>query len=144
MKLAMNETTKIELEDEISRAIMAENGCTAHFEYVNDDKGVKKFHFQNPRIITVMTFNPKTRETFLLKEVKAKTDEEGLTQISEYVKGHKIDYDSFTVIWVKKGNSKQALSYFFCKDALEALEKFFFNKDREEYIIYSVTMSPKS
>ncbi len=140
----MTETTKIELEDTISRAIMAENGCTAHFEYANDEKGVKRFYSPNPRIITVMTYNTKTKETFLLQEVKANTDEEGLEKISEYVKGHKIDYDSYTIIWVKKGNSKQASSCFYCKDALEALEKFYFNKDREEYIIYSVTLSPKS
>lgn len=144
MNLKMMETTKIALEDEISRAIMAENGCTAHFQYTDDTKHFKTFFNQSPRTITVMTYNPKTKETFLLKEVNAKTDEEGLVQIAEYVKTHKVDYDSFTVLWTKKGDTKQSSSYFYCKDALEALEKFFFNKEREDYVIYSVTMSPKS
>ena len=102
------------------------------------------FIVKTPRTITVMTYNPKTRETFLLKEVSAESDEKGLLKVSEYVKSHKVDYDSFTVVWAKKGETKQSPSYFHCKDALEALEKFFFNKQREEYVIYSVNMNPKS
>jgi len=134
--------SKIALEDEISRALMAENGCTAHFEYkhvISDDRNKDYVHR-----VTVMTYNPKTAETFLLKEVFAKSNEDGLMNISEYVKNHKVDYDSFTILWIKKGESKQSLSYFYCKDALEALEKFYFNKERRDYVIYSVTMNARS
>jgi hypothetical protein len=144
MNLKVMETTKIALEDEISRAIMAENGCTAHFDYHEIIVGKLKDSSEYESKVTVMTYNPKTRETFLLKEVSAKSDDEGLMKVSEYVKSHKVDYDSFTVIWTKKGETKQSPSYFYCKDALEALEKFFFNKQREDYIIYSVTMSARS
>ena len=138
MKISPVQTTnKIALEDEISRTIMAENGCTAHFEY--------KDKFKNTgRYITVMTYNPNTKETFLLQEIYADSDEKGLYEIFEYVKNHKVEYDSFTVVWAKKGDGKQAGSYFYCKDALEAMEKFFFNKKREDYIIYEVKMSAKS
>jgi hypothetical protein len=136
-------TTKIALEDEISRAIMADNGCTAHFDYKEIIIGkLNGSKYDNE--VTVMTYNPKTCETFLLKSVTAKTYEEGLMKISEYVKNHKADYDSFTILWAKKGEGKQSHSYFYCKDALEALEKFYFNKERDDYVIYSVTMSPKS
>ena len=144
MNIKVMETTKIALEDEISRALMAENGCTAHFDYSDDRMNMKGVDVPKNRTITVMTYNPKTRETFLLKEVSAESDEQGLMKVSEYVKTHKVDYDSFTVLWAKKGEKKQAGSYFYCKDALEALEKFYFNKQREDYIIYSVTMSAKS
>lgn len=140
----------IALEDEISRAIMAENGCTAHFDYEDEKvygkyvKGESSDLPKAKRVVTVITYNPNTRETFLLKSVCEKTDEEGLEVISTYVKSHKIDYDSFTISWAKKGESKQSKSYFYCKDILEALEKFFFNKQREDYVIYSVNMNAKS
>jgi hypothetical protein len=137
------EDTKIGLEDEISRMIMAENGCTAHFEYEHDKLNTEIF--KNTHTITVTTYNPKSKETFLLKSVTANDYVEGLMKISEYVRNHKIDYDSFTVTWSKKGDSHtRPLAYFYCKDALEALEKFYFNKERDEYIIYDVKMNPKS
>lgn len=142
--------SKIALEDEIARAIMAENGCTAHFDcedekiYGNSMKGESSNLSTVNRVITVITYNPNTCETFLLKSVCEKTDEEGLIKISSYVQSHKIDYDSFTVSWAKKGEAKQSKSYFYCKDILEALDKFFFNKKREDYTIYSVNMNAKS
>lgn len=140
------EKTKISIEDEISRTIMADNGCTAHFQY-EDDNRVNMKGCENkpyPRIVTVMTYNPKTRETFLLKEVCSKTDVEGLEEILKYTKSHKEDYNSFTVLWAKKDDGKQSASYFYCKDVLEAMEKFYFNKQREDYIIYEVKMSSKA
>jgi hypothetical protein len=140
------EKTKIALEDDISRTIMAENGCTAHFQY-EDDKNVNMKGCENkpcPRIITVMTYNPKTGETFLLKEVCAKSDIEGLEEVLKYTKSHKKDYDTFSVVWVKRGEGKTQTSYFYCVDLLEAIEKFYYGKNREEYVVYKTEMSPKS
>lgn len=154
------EQTKIIFEDEISRILLSDNGCTAHFEYKHDYIGYKNLDGQpsgkskegaiiksgDPilRIVTVLTYNPKTKETFLLKTVTAKTDEEGLQLILAYAKNHKTDYDSFTVVWAKKSETKQEKSYFYCKDLLEALEKFYHNKNREDYVVYETKMNPKS
>lgn len=135
--------TKIVLEDEISRTVMAENGCTAHFEYHEIITGKLNSSTFNKKV-TVMTYNPKTQETFLLKEVEANTSEECLEKILEYVKSHKEEFDSFTIFWSKKGESKSEKSYFYCRDLFEALEKFYFNKNREEYTIYEVKMNPRA
>nr|QBM02782.1 hypothetical protein [uncultured archaeon] len=138
MEIKMKATTKIALEDEISRAIMAENGCTAHFEY-KSEMDIDEL----PRIINVMTYNPKTRETFLLKEVTSNSDEEGLMKISEYVKNHKL-ITILILLSGQKSEVSQSCSHFYYQDALEVLEKFFFNKQREDYVIYSLSMNPKA
>ncbi len=148
----MKATTKIALEDEISRAIMAENGCTAHFEYKSEmdiDELPRIINVMTyiidelPRIINVMTYNPKTRETFLLKEVTSNSDEEGLMKISEYVKNHKL-ITILILLSGQKSEVSQSCSHFYYQDALEVLEKFFFNKQREDYVIYSLSMNPKA
>jgi len=142
----MENLNKLSLEDDITRTVLGENGCTAHFDYKNDDK-VNMKGCENkpyPRIVTVMTYNPKTKETFLLKEVVAKTDEEGLVEILKYATKHKEDYNSFSVIWLKKGERGTKTSHFYCVDLLEAMEKFYHNKIREEYIVYEVKMNGKS
>lgn len=138
------ETTKIALEDEISRTVMAENGCTAHFNY--DDTFPRKLGAEDKeRRITVMTYNNKKQTTFLLKEVVAKTDEEGLKEVLKYVKCHKEDYDSFSVMWSKKGQlGNIQKSDFYCKDIYEALSKFCFDKEKDEYVVYEVKMNARS
>ena len=137
--------SKIALEDEISRMLMADNGCTAHFDYSDMNFKLKSLSEPAKRKVIVLTYNSIKKETFLFKEVEATTDEEGLKEILKYAKSHKEDYDSFTILWAKRGvaNSSEK-SYFYCKDLLEAMEKFYFNKNREEYVIYEVKMNPKT
>jgi len=133
---------KIALEDEILRTVMAENGCTVHFGYAINHEGVYPVS-EDSYDITAMTYNPKTKETFLLKEVKNVTKQEvGLEEILKYVNRHKEEYNSFTVIWRKKGEGKEEKSYFYCKDLFEALEKFYYNKNREDYIVFNTQMNP--
>ncbi len=135
--------SKIALEDEISRVIMAENGCTTHFEY--KDTFSKRLSDPALRQITVMTYSKEKQASFLLKEVVASTDEEGLKEILKYAKSHKDDYVSFTVVWVKKGDgNKSEKSYFYCKDLFDVLEKFYFKKNREDYVIYEVKMNARA
>ena len=137
------EINKIALEDEISRTIMAENGCTTHFEY--EAAFPAKLGDSALRKVTVMTYSKQKQATFLLKEVLVSTDEEGLEEILKYAKSHKDDYDSFTVVWIKKGvGNKSEKSYFYCKDLFEVLEKFYFNKNREDYVIYEVKMNARA
>jgi hypothetical protein len=62
---------KIKLEHEISSFIGTDNGATVHFEYFQEHllKG-----FPNPGgqwTVSALTMNPKSGETFLLKECKA-------------------------------------------------------------------------
>jgi len=135
--------SKIALEDEISRAIMSENGCTAHFNY--ETTFPNKLGDKPDRKVTVLTYNNQKQTTFLLKEVVTKTDEEGLEEVLKYVKCHKEDFDSFSVIWSKKGQSgKTQKSDFYCRDIYEALSKFSFDKEKDEYVVYEVKMNARA
>lgn len=132
------EAKKTMLEDKILKAILTDNGCTARFDY--SSCGFLWLQKQ----ITVTTCNPRTFETFLYKKVIVSSVIKGLEEILEYAQNHKADYNAYTVVWSKKGNFKEEKSHFYCKDILEVLEKFFHDKKREDYIIYSVSMNPIS
>ena len=123
-----SETQKLELEDEISRLVKETNGCSTHYEY-------------SDMTIKAITYNPTTKEKFLLLQVAEDNEIKGLEKILDYVKNHKKTYYSHTVVWSNKKDMKTNSSYFYCPDAFEALEKFFYNKNKEDYIIYLVKLN---
>jgi len=120
-------------ENAISEFIRKDNGCSVHFEY-------------NEQTIRVTTFNPKKQENFLLMEVSCSDKEEGLKSIWDWVKSHSTSKDcsSFTVVWVKKGESNIFKSYFYAESVRGVLDKFFFDKNESEYVIHQVYMNPIS
>jgi|ERR1035437_5019675 hypothetical protein len=135
--------TKIHLEDEISRIIMMDNGCTCHFEY-NSYNNTK---YKIVHDVTVTTYNPATQETFLLKNVTQQpTEEICLEKVLSFLQSHNNNpnYSSFTIEWKKKGGLKNELSHFYAKNMKEAIEKFFFEKDENDYIIYLAKLNPES
>lgn len=129
------------LEYQIRQSVKYDNGCEVSFEY---DKSPFRFLFGNKIQVRAFTFNPSKKETFLLKEVTCTSVEEGLKKILNYVEKGKKDYNSFTVKWYKKGSgsAKREASYFYCKSVKDAILKFYFNKDEDEYIVESVDTNP--
>lgn len=142
----MRDNIKYNLEQEISKAIHLDNRCVVRFEYSYNMGFLKHLFSKHNRykIIRVFTDNPKTQESFLLKEVECENIYNGLSFILNYVNNHKKDYSSFTIEWAKKGKTLSNISYFYCHDAKEALDKFYFNKERDEYIVYSLKINPIS
>lgn len=133
------EKSLIKLEDEISRTIRENNGCTVHFEY-KDSSGIDDINPAKWAFVT--TYNHTSEETFLLKSASGKSYEDALEIILEYVNNHTKSYASHTIVWSLKTNPKTNTSYFYCKDAVEALEKFFYGKERKDYVIYMVKLNP--
>jgi len=138
------DTLILRLEHEIVATIGADNGCTVHFEYGQCDSTTPK----NPGglmnvdyVASAITINPITNEPFLLKTEQGDTKEKALKAILEYVKKQK-GLNSFTVIWMKKGDSKSNTSYFYCHDILDVVEKFFFGKNRIDYVIHEIKLNP--
>jgi hypothetical protein len=135
------ETSKtLWLENAISEYIREDNGCSVHFEYntSNVDNSLKS--------IRAITFNPKKNESFLLMEIACSDKESGLLSIWEWVKSHSSNKgcSSFTIIWSKRGEPGTYKSYFYSENARKAINKFFFDKDENEYIVYEVVMNPIS
>ena len=120
-------------ENAISEYIRKDNGCSVHFEY-------------NEKSIRATTFNPTKQESFLLMEIPYTDKEQGLKSIWEWVKSHSTSKDcsSYTVIWIKKGESNTFKSYFYAESVRGVLDKFFFDKNENEYVIHQIVMNPIS
>ena len=131
---------EIQLEYLIQTIIFKDNGCAVHFEYINHINGSPHKY-----IVSLHTINSKTEEMFLLKTSNVQqTKEICLIELRDYLKSIKA-MDSFTIIWAKKTESgiKQT-SYFYCYDIMDALNKFFYNKNVSEYIIYEIKINSRA
>jgi hypothetical protein len=119
------------LESQIVSEIKQDNGASISFMY--DGK--------NGENLRVFTFNNVSKEFFLLSSVITESSEDSLKQVLHFLKTHKTDYDSYTVRWKRKGSETSNVSYFYCKDVPELIEKFFAGKDREMYVIFEIKMN---
>lgn len=122
----------IELEDKIANIIHKDNGRTAHFEYLDGS------------MVVVYTYNHHNRETFLLTKKIGLDYAEALSKVLDYVMSNEKDYDSYTVIWSRKGRPERNTSYFYCQDVTQVIDKFFEGKDKNLYKVYEITMNPVS
>jgi hypothetical protein len=122
----------IKLEDKIATLILLDNQRSVHFEY------------ENNLMVSAYTYNSTTRETFLLKKEVGLSYIDCLEKILEYVKSSQTSYNSYTVIWNRKGRSERNVSYFSCRDILEVVDKFFEGKDKNLYLVYEIKMNPIS
>jgi hypothetical protein len=119
----------IKLEDKIATLILLDNQRSVHFEY------------ENNLMVSAYTYNSTTRETFLLKKEVGLSYIDCLEKILEYVKSSQTSYNSYTVIWNRKGRSERNVSYFSCRDILEVVDKFFEGKDKNLYLVYEIKMN---
>ena len=129
------ETEKVKLENKISRIIEEDNNCSSHFEY-NQINGKTE--------VTIITYNPLHHEQFVLKKEYAPNPESGLKRILEYLENTRKFQNTYTLVWLKKGESKTRTSYFSGSDMKDVLEKFYHNKNSEDYIIYEIKLNPES
>ena len=134
--LAKSKIDVLFFENEISSFIKEDNGCSTHFEYNKSGDSVKS--------IRVSTYNPKKNETFLLIEIPCDGEVDGLKSILEWIKSHKLSSQdiSHTILWMKRGGGVTYKSYFYATSVRKALDKFFFDKKEDDYIIYEVKMNP--
>jgi len=102
-----------------------------------------------PNKVKVSTFNPLREEFFTLISVKSESSvEDALKKALIYIKTHRVEYNSFTVVWAKKQNqahqTKPEPSIFYCNSIRHVLDKFYDGKDEDMYIIYEIKMNPIS
>lgn len=144
------------LEDKISNILKSENK-TVHFEYgweepTFDKKEVGqlvdlRYSYEQKPFVIAHTLNIKSGETFLLKKQFGKDHYSALLEIHDYVASNKETIDSFTVMWAKKENGRLGstnISYFFCHDIKEVVDKFFSGKSLKDYVIYEIKLNPIS
>lgn len=128
--------TNLKIKNEILNIVKNDNGCYVSFDYKSEG---------DKQIVRAFTVNPNRGNIpFLLKEAIGNTEEQALKQILNYLK-LKHEMSSFTIMWNESG-SKEPIkkSYFYCHDALEAIQKFFVDKNVVDFIIYEVRLNPIS
>lgn len=115
---------------------------------IKKDNGTELFIQSSETKFTALTYNPTHKETFKLYEEErssAQSLEQFLDNLYEYLtqtlkSQNRLNY---TVTWYKKGCAKFS-SYFAVSDLEDLSEKFYINKNKHDYIIEKIELSPIS
>lgn len=84
-------------------------------------------------------------ERFLFHKIKSESKLLCLNKMLEYIKSdYKKNYLNYEIIWRKKEDSKDTVSWFCGRSFLEVMEKFFHLKDSQDIIIFEVKLKPMS
>jgi len=132
--------SELQLESQIARYFMKDNGVTCHFRYDEDEDK------ENSINLCVYTFNKDTNTSFLFHRVKGASPITALTKALNYLKEVMPEENNYTVKWRKEGDDseKERESYFRGTDIEEVVNKFYFGKDRETITVTDVNLNPIS
>lgn len=92
--------------------------------------------------LDVITVNPRHRQSFLFHTSEGLTKVDALHSMLRYVKEFKEKESSFTVQWTLRGSEDLQTSYFRAKNIMSALEKFYYGRDVNSIVVFSVTLNP--
>ena len=123
------------LESNIENYIGAASSIELKFQYLEMDKEVK---------LDLVTFNPKHNQLFLFHSVVGYSKVDSLQKMLEYIKNYKDKESSYTIQWSLKENSGLNTSYFRAANLLSAIEKFYFERDVNSTVVFSVVLNPIS
>ena len=133
-----SELQNISLEHKIQKFILDDNKCLTTFKYNNIDNDFIELY--------VYTYNPIHEATFLLVKMIAQSKYECLNNTLAFLKKkiHPNIFKTYAVEWVKKGDIKTKVSYFYVKSLRNLFEKFYSDKNEHDYIIYNIMLRPES
>lgn len=92
----------------------------------------------------LVTVNPKHEQSFLFNTTTGIDKIDALQKMLEYIDTHYAHEGSMTIQWIKIGDNKLHTSYFRAKNMYDALDKFFYERDQNQYKIFSVVLNPVS
>ena len=127
------ETVKLQEEIETYIGGLASKGIV--FNY--DDKN-------GETVLNVITVNPKHNQSFLFHTTKGFNRVDALQKMLEYVKNYKEKESSYTVQWSLKESNELHTSYFRAKNIVTALDKFYYGRDINSIVVFSVKLNPIS
>ncbi len=123
------------LEEKIANHIGAASSIELKFQYQELDKEIK---------LDLVTFNPKHNQLFLFHSVVGYSKVDSLQKMLEYIKNYKDKESSYTIQWSLKESSGLNTSYFRAANLLSAIEKFYFERDINSTVVFSVVLNPIS
>lgn len=131
---------QIQLQHQISKRLMDDNGASCHFDYhvnlLSDYETIK---------LNLLTYNQRHNEYMLLHSVKGTSSIDCLKKALTYLErtSEQAADHSYTINWKKKGDAKDHTSYFMASDEEEATEKFLHEKNPDDYV-FTITENPIS
>ena len=129
-----NKTEINKLENKLGTYIGAKS-TELIFKYQEQDKETT---------LDVITVNPKHNQSFLFHSVIATSKVDSLYKMLEYIKSYRDRESSFTIQWSLKESSELNTSYFRAANLQAAVEKFYFERDINTTVVFSVVLNPIS
>lgn len=125
----------VTLQEEIQNYIggIASKGVV--FNYEDKDAQTK---------LDVITVNPKHNQSFLFQSTLGFNKVDALKKMLDYVKNYKDKESSYTVQWSLKESNELHTSYFRSKNIMAALDKFYYGRDLNSIVVFSVKLNPIS
>lgn len=94
--------------------------------------------------LDVVTVNPKHRQSFLFHSAIGNDKVHALKKMLNYVKNYKEKESSFTIQWSLKESKELHTSYFRASTIMDALDKFYYGRDLNSIVVFSVVLNPIS
>ncbi|HRN94762.1 MAG: hypothetical protein M9931_02130 [Chitinophagales bacterium] len=94
--------------------------------------------------LDMVTVNPKHEQSFLFHSTTGIDKADALRKMLEYIQTNYHHENSMTVQWMKVGENKLQTSYFRALNMYEALDKFYYERDLNQYKIFSISLNPVS
>lgn len=92
--------------------------------------------------LDLITINPRHEQSFLYHTEKGIDKLETLKKMFDYVMINNKEENHYTVQWIKNGESNLHTSYFRAKNIYEALDKFYYNRELNTYVVFSIALNP--
>ena len=109
---------------------------TLYFDYQETDSETE---------LSLITISKNHGERFLFHKTSSISKLYCLSKMIDYIKSdYKKNFQNYEIVWRKKGDSKDNISWFNGKSFLDIVDKFYFMKDPADIIIYDVKMKPMS
>lgn len=91
----------------------------------------------------LVTISKTHGERFLFHKIKSLTKLSCLNLMIEYIRSdYKKNYQNYEIVWRKKEDKKDTVSWFCGRSFLDVMEKFFHLKDSQDIIIFEVKLKP--
>jgi hypothetical protein len=112
---------------------------------ITQDNAVFNFRQKNDLVrLDLVTINPTHEQSFLFHTEYGTDKVDALTKMYGYIKERYPVESSMTIQWMHLGENSLHTSYFRAKNMYEALDKFFYERDMNQYKIFSITLNPIS
>ncbi|MDA0929892.1 MAG: hypothetical protein O3C32_00810 [Bacteroidetes bacterium] len=93
-------------------------------------------------ILRLITTNPRHQQSFLYHTVEGFGELDTMHKMLAYVKAKRPEKSTYTIQWSLREEKELHTSYFRGKDLYEVLDKFYYGKDINATIIFSVSLNP--